>query len=326
MRIELELQEYLHCVLMRLGLKEDVQEFAPYKSPISDHDPKYELKGEECEQETPLDLLKLAMLRIMGRLRAESKTPADAALLQEKLDCLVQRLSRATATRQGTWKTILLQWLEELGEPHYQAIREYGVLDDGRGHGSPLWEMGFWNLLSEVLSHHALMKLRDLGTFYHLIPENPNAAEWLIFWLRGLRTSSQLVGIRGGMQRITEKLKEAIEGKKKDRISANRRLVGIAPADDGRKVKLTFEKIDGTGKAIQGVKETWLGEHVILALPRGPLQDLVHQNAGSLYRQLDRDLASVIGFPLIKVFFSVKERWWSENAAMTNRFATLVPT
>jgi hypothetical protein len=107
--------------------------------------------------------------------------------------------------------------------------------------------MGFWNLLSEVLSHHALTKLRDLGTFYHLIPENPNAVEWLIFWLRGFRTSNQLVGIKGGMQRITEGLADAVDKKQKDRIAKNLRLVELGLGDDGKRAKLIFHKTDKNG-------------------------------------------------------------------------------
>ena len=38
-----------------------------------------------------------------------------------------------------------------------------------------LRDMGFWNLLSEVLSHLAVLRIRDWGSYYHLVSENPNA-------------------------------------------------------------------------------------------------------------------------------------------------------
>src|SRR5262249_23639624 len=69
-----------------------------------------------------------------------------------------------------------------------------------------LYTMGFWNLMSIYLSHNALTKVRDLGTFYHLLPENPNAAHWLTWQLRQLSISGQLQGIYGGMQAITKGL------------------------------------------------------------------------------------------------------------------------
>ena len=69
-----------------------------------------------------------------------------------------------------------------------------------------LHTMGFWNLMAAYLSHNALAKVRDLGSFYHLIPENPNAAEWLTWWMRQVSISGQLQGIFGGMQTLVEKL------------------------------------------------------------------------------------------------------------------------
>ena len=65
--------------------------------------------------------------------------------------------------------------------------------------------MGFWNVLGSVLSHMATVKLRDWGSFYHLVGDNPNAAEWIIFWLRAMRSTDSLVGIRGGMDWIVYK-------------------------------------------------------------------------------------------------------------------------
>jgi Flavin containing amine oxidoreductase len=328
MRIELELQKYLHCLLHDLKLTNDLQPFPPYESPMSKHDPQYELEDDERDQRTPLDLLMLAVLRIMGRVKSrctdqevplsteEPQEKKDRDLLETTLTALVNDLSRAIATRQSEWREILLKWVERLDEPDYQNIRRYGVFDDGNW--TPLWEMGFWNLLSEVLSHHAVIKLRDLGTFYHLIPENPNAAEWLIFWLRAFRTSNQLVGIRGGMQRITETMEDSMT---KDRLDRESKLVGITDAKDGA-ITLTFTKTEG-GKAYA---ETWKAKHVILALPTGPLRELAKRSAAVLYQDLDRDLASVFGFPLLKFFVSVKERWWNVDATVANRYATLIPT
>ena len=326
MRIELELQKHLDLLIRDIGLAGALKQFPPYQSPTSKHDPTYELQGDEREQATPLDLLQLAIVRVLGRLRSRKKDETippdepkketqDRGLLQTKLNGLVDDLSRAIATRQLEWKDVLLAWIETLEEPDYQTIRQYGVFDDGNW--TPLWDMGFWNLLSEVLSHHAVMKIRDLGTFYHLIPENPNAAEWLIFWLRLFRTSNQLVGIHGGIQRITENMVDAIT---KNKIHRGLKLVGLKEGGDGR-IELSFEKEgDETDSPV-----TWKAKHVILALPTGPMQELVKRNEHNLYSELHRDLASVFGFPLLKFFVSVKERWWPEDAAMANRFATLIP-
>ena len=40
--------------------------------------------------------------------------------------------------------------------------------------------------------YDALMKIRDYGTFMHLLPENPNAAEWLVWCLIGFGATQRL--------------------------------------------------------------------------------------------------------------------------------------
>lgn len=328
MRIELESQPILKGLINKLGLDKYRQPFPPYQSPVSPHDPKYKLPDEEAAQETPLDLLKLAMVRIIGRLEVKlseeeqkeeiaRSSEADRSVLRDKLNKVIESLSRAAATRQPDWKDVLTAWIEELGEEDYQKIRQFARFTDGTKDGTYLWSMGFWNVIAEVLSHHAVLKLRDMGTFYHLIPENPNAAEWFIFWLRALKTSPQLVGIYGGTQRITDEMSEKIG---RDQIQLNHKLVKIGMADNG-KLKLGFQLKGDTNQ-----EEIWLANHVILAIPTGPLRELVHLNSESLYEELPRQIASVFGFPLLKFFFAVKERWWHEDTTRTNRYATMIPT
>jgi hypothetical protein len=56
--------------------------------------------------------------------------------------------------------------------------------------------------MSDVLSHYAVVKIRDWGTYYHFLHANLNAAEWLIFWLKAIKGTRSLRGIRGGMSRL----------------------------------------------------------------------------------------------------------------------------
>ena len=111
----------------------------------------------------------------------------------------------ASATREPV-EPIFAQWMKRLTEKHYWDIQTRGEVDN-----VPLYAMGFWNLLSDHLSHDALSMLRDLGTFYHLLPENPNAAEWLVWWLLGFSISGQLQGVFGGMECIIDKLKTKLD-------------------------------------------------------------------------------------------------------------------
>ena len=66
--------------------------------------------------------------------------------------------------------------------------------------------MGFWNALSLVLSHRVVNKIIHYGTFYHVIHFNPSAAEWIIFWLRGLHPNDELVGIVQGTESLVREL------------------------------------------------------------------------------------------------------------------------
>ncbi|WP_204268029.1 hypothetical protein, partial [Escherichia coli] len=81
-----------------------------------------------------------------------------------------------------------------------------------------------------VLSHRALVKLRDTGTFFHMIPENLNAAEWIIWWLRALKTvGQQLASIEGGSARLTEGLLARLQGHPNVTLAGGHRLLRFAP-------------------------------------------------------------------------------------------------
>ena len=88
------------------------------------------------------------------------------------------------------WKSELLEWINHLKDceqgpctlknSDYQRIRQEFKIN-----GHQLWDLGFWNLMSDVLSHYAVVKIRDWGTYYHFLHANLNAAEWLIFLAQG---------------------------------------------------------------------------------------------------------------------------------------------
>jgi hypothetical protein len=66
-------------------------------------------------------------------------------------------------------------------------------------------------------------------------------------------------------------------------------------------------------------------EHVILALPKSPLQEIARVNRDRLPRNVLRALDAIFGFPMVKTFIIVNERWWEEDQR-TNRYATRIPT
>ena len=348
MRIEPGQQELLHDLLNRLEIYEKGKEapvnssgaylvdFPPYTSPADIHEPKYELQGEESDQRTPLDLLKLAFIRIFGRLvvqdaDASAEIDADIAIrkcaekraFQECLEHGQRALMLAVASRQPDWQGSFQRWINQLEEEDYQNIREFSHLEYEDGETVPLWQMGFWNLMSDVLSHNALLKLRDLGTFYHLIEENPNAVEWLVFWLRGLKTTEKLQGIHGGMSTITELLEEKIKAVRGDTriVETQYTLIRMEPKKNGSRTLLHFS----TGDEKSPQSRLVLAKHVILAIPKKPLEKILAASGMFIDAGVAKSVDAVFGFPMVKVFVVVRERWWEEKYR-ANLHATRMPT
>jgi monoamine oxidase len=203
-------------------------------------------------------------------------------------------------------------WLDSLGEDDYMRFRKHAQL-----HGQPLWATGFWNALSAqgVLSHRALVKLRDTGTFYHMIPENLNAIEWIIWWLRALKTvGRELATISGGSARLTEGLLADLRRHPNVTLAGGHTLLGLQPAGLGSSRLLLDVRTQG------GI--TQIGtDRLILALPRQPLVKL----APNLPRHIARQLDTVNGFPMLKVFLVSNAPWWDHDQP-PQQHANCMPT
>lgn len=283
MRFEASLQPKFASLVKTLGL-----ELVPFAGPSAGQIafPKYDLTSDELMQDgrepSSIQLLRRGLLLIMG----QKLTPADRY------------------GEQNPHK----EWLNGLTETNYQDIRR-----DATVPGSPsvkLWEVGFWNALSTagVLSHQALMKIRDTGTFYHMIPDNLNAAEWTIWWLRALTDAgASMSTIAGGTGRITkEMLKKMPENV---RCMPGTELLALAPAGDVVACRY------------RGGTEPLRARHVILALPQAPLKLLDAPFPDAIRADLD----AVNGFPMIKVFFVTKTPWWKPETPPQTR-ANRMPT
>jgi hypothetical protein len=182
-------------------------------------------------------------------------------------------------------------WLRDFDEDAFDRLRR-----GARANGEFVYNQGSWNAFSDVLSHAAVRKVPDQGTFFHLLPENPNAAEWLIFWLRALTTEerSSLVRTEGGSQALPTALLGELR-KFPDRVAVRtrHRLTSLTDGGDGR-VRLRF-----VGGA-EVVEDT--DRDPILALPQAPLKQL----AGGFPEDIRQDLDAVYGFPLLKCLFVVE--------------------
>jgi monoamine oxidase len=237
--------------------------------------PHYDLPPEEAGLNS-LQLLKRGIMRIMGR------DPNDQ------------------------------EWIDQLTEADYQRMRKHAQIN-----GQPLWNMGFWNALSSegVLSHLALTKLRDTGTFYHMIPENLNAVEWAIWWLRALKTvGQQLASVDGGTGKLTDGLMARLRKHPNITLAGGHALMGFRPLALGQQ-RLELDIQTRTGSLQLHT------DRLILAMPRLPLVNL----ASSLPAHVSSQLDTVNGFPMLKVFFVTDTPWWDYDQR-PQQYANCLPT
>jgi hypothetical protein len=276
MRFEKLAQPLLMDLIAELGM--ETKFFVPYTAANDPHS-LFDLTFDESggkrsgSKLTTLELLKLGILRLLNASDGDMNDPNDPR-------------HRA--------------WWATLDEEYYSYVRNKASYN-----GKYLYDIGFWNALSLVLSHCAVNKLIHYGTFYHFIHFNPNAAEWVLFWLRGLHPDDELVGIKQGTESLVQELVRRLDSRFELSVSLhlNHKLTALFSQPDGR-VLLEF-KIDNK---IDNTKVKVLAKHVVLALPRCPLMQLrplLPEHIGEL-------VDSVIPIPLVKCFFVNENPWWNE--------------
>ena len=167
-----------------------------------------------------------------------------------------------------------------------------------------LYELGFWNALQEVLSPGAVSAINHLGSFYHLMPDNPNAVEWAIFWLRLFGPNSQLWTLAQGVNIVTAKLEEKLKGPEfsgRVELLGGWRVTAVAAGKGVPKITVKYENNSGERGTLRNA------DHVILALPKIPVQRL----ETVFPDEIREDLNNVVAFPLVKVFvvMATPDRW-----------------
>lgn len=292
MRFELDIQPHFRQLCQKLGV-----EFEPFSAPGGPRWPTtYPLGPDECERDgktplRPLELLKLGVYRMFGkRTQVVPGTDGDEVVLVP---------GSADA-----------DWLKRLrddappGNPHgFEYLRSQQQLGGGY-----LWNTGFRNALERegVLSPMAVTKIMTEGTFYHLLPENPNAIEWAVFWLRLFKLGKgSLSQIPAGVRTVTERLQAELETKWKTRVRlhVNIQVVSVRAAHD--KESVDVECIDLSCNPPKRYVLT--ADHAILALPRAPLKALDSTFPADVRGALD----DVFGFTLLKVFLCGRApSWW----------------
>jgi len=279
MRFERKAQPLLMNLIASLGL--ETSHFPPYMAAPGfealfnlDEDRSAKHTDDPARLFNALELLTLGILRILGQSGGDLDDPRDP---------------RHCA------------WWGGLDEDYYAWVRR-----EARFNGALLRETGLWNVLSDVLSHKAVETIKDCGTFYHVIHHNPNAAEWINFWLRGLHPYDALVGIKQGTEALIRALAQKLESPAPVPLYLNHRLTALARKEDGR-VDITLETPDGPLTAT--------ARHAVLALPQSPLRRLAPQFPERIARLIE----AVIPVPLFKCFYVTKAPWWDDKTPPQTR-------
>jgi phytoene dehydrogenase-like protein len=334
MRFELAIQPMLKQLADDLGLQ-----FAPFAAPKGEpvHTTKYTLERDEMSSEqlrqvhssgpdldfsqctTSLDLLRLGIYRIMHCPGARPQHDTEADPDSKTQSGVPWSFHDVIEERPAGGPPEIERYADSLDDRDYDAIRTTKMLG-----GRKLYTMGLWNALDYVLSAGAVAKIRDVGTFYHLIPENPSASEWSIFWLRLFRSAKDLSTIEGdgGVSQIITRLEaelRALPDRNVD-IVTQATVTDVCPAPHPGQVRLRVDFHDRAHALDLDF------DHVILALPKSPLSKLTRHFPPDVRHVVD---SGVNGFPLLKVFAILKEPWWRANggtAPAAQHGAHLVPT
>jgi monoamine oxidase len=258
--------------------------------------------------------LKIELLPFTGPKANPSRFPQyDLPLQEQNLDSL-SLLRRGVLLMMGKNPTDPLdyrcqKWIDSLTEDDFRLMRKEATLN-----GVPMWNIGFWNALSEdgILTHQALMKIRDNGTFYHMIPDNLNAIEWAIWWLRAFKSEGQVLAtIKKGTEEITIQMLKKLNERPNVTLINDAKIISFK--DDNDLVSIDYLKND------QIINIT--ADHLLLAMPQHPLKKLT----ASLPKDIGKLLDTVNGFAMTKIFFVLDKPWWGYEQSPQAR-ANRMPT
>jgi monoamine oxidase len=172
--------------------------------------------------------------------------------------------------------------------------------------GDPLWNVGFWNLLSDVLTPETYQYITDTFGYYSL-SGNWNAAEAMQFISLDF-TISDYYQPDQGYSTLPNRLRDQAEAAGCV-VNLNTRLASFEETDGGR-TRLQLARYDGDDAPCE--RYTVEADHLVLAMPRRSLELLAPSGDFDLQcdRRLQRLVTSVRPQPAFKFYIFYDERWW----------------
>lgn len=195
--------------------------------------------------------------------------------------------------------------------------------------GEELYKYGFWNLFYRVLSPDAYEFLR-YGSGYDTNVSNGNAVV-LLPTGGDYSSSNQYMTLVNGMESLPQALADQFVNKYRGELRLNQRLVAMER--EGDDYRLTFHPTvtdNGKTREIEPVQpQQVLAEHVILAMPRQPLENIAwdgwerkNETAGLTARKM---LRSVLKQSALKIFLAYDYAWWKELGMTAGRSISDLP-
>jgi monoamine oxidase len=166
----------------------------------------------------------------------------------------------------------------------------------------PLWDVGFWNMVSEIYNPETYQFIADAFGYYS-IAANWNAAEAMQSTALDFTQKPEYRTLKQGYSALPDALAaqvKALGGK----IITNTRLVSFA-AGAGGKAKARLAASNGRAFELEA-------DSLVLALPRRSLELLAPSPDFDLEgdHTMKRLLETVTSMPAFKLFLFFQKRWW----------------
>lgn len=206
-------------------------------------------------------------------------------------------------------------------EPRYAHLDGEGWLRAKRTmswRGTPLWNRGFWNVLSEILSNEAIALIREGGGYPSFL-SNWNAAEAVEYLTNDFPAGAAYRTILGGMGRLPLAVASRVEHAG-GVIRRNAQLTSLAVASTNPAAfRLTFAAAR-PGEAPRSVT----ARSVVLALPRRAIELI---GTGTLLSapEVRRAFDAVESVVASKIFLGYRSPWWRQLGMRSGRSNTDLP-
>lgn len=188
----------------------------------------------------------------------------------------------------------------ELQKMNQMEVKEY--LKTAKYKGTPLWEIGYWNLLMNELSIEAYHFITDAGGYYSSV-SNWNAYDAIVSYSKYYQDLT-FYKVKEGLDSLPKKLANLFV-ENGGNLCMNTEVISLLKEKIGDEdlIKIQFRK--------EGTSQLCYAKHVILALPKRAIE-LFDQNSFFFSNQsLVQDLKRVTAEHASKVFLWYDEAWWT---------------